>query len=336
MHVTFDHTLSLRGRGVTFPSTECSFTACSVVSMNETTIMDSSSAATPMVNCIDLVLPDSELKGSDVQLGEGIYGKVFGIKYTGTNLAAQHFQQDVVLEGVKRKEDFLQACHIWSAACRHPNIVQLIGLWYRDGDNSFPSVVTEKMSYSLRSLIEGRNDALKVDFHQKLLILHDVSNGLWYLHSQSPAIVHYGLTPSNILLGCSNHCMVAKITNVGVAKVIKIPCETFDWSFLPPEAASNDPQYGTPFDIFGFGMVFRYTTVRPTLPEVGNSKKINTEFRELQRNLDATKTGAINSFRVLLKSCWDKAPGNRTSIIKLSEAINDLIQSQHTVPQVNM
>ena len=55
--------------------------------------------------------------------------------------------------------------------------------------------------------------------------------------------------------------MTAKLTNVAVAKVIKILDHTFDSGFLPPEAASKDPQYRPPFDIFGFGMVFWYAVV---------------------------------------------------------------------------
>ncbi|XP_065885420.1 uncharacterized protein [Dysidea avara] len=279
----------------------------------------------------DLILRD--VKGSNTQLGEGIYGKVFEVEYTGANFAAQHFQPDV-LEVIKRNEDFFQACHIWSKADRHPNIVRLMGMWYRDCDNSsFPVIVTEKMRYNLRSLIQSRDDAVKIDFHQKMLILRDVSNGLWYLHSQNPAIVHYGLTPSNILLGCSQSCMIAKITNVGVAKVIKIPDNTFDSGFLPPEAASNDPQYEPPFDIFGFGMVFWYVAVNSTLPKDCNPKKLNAEFQELQKNLNMLKAGDSANLKVLLKTCWDKTPDNRTSIVKFSEAIKDLIRSKHTAQE---
>ena len=100
---------------------------------------------------------------SDIPLGEGIYGKVFEVEHKGTDLAAQHFRPNLVLEGIKRNEDFLQACHFWSAAARHPNIILLMGVWYRDGDNSFPAIVTEKMMCNLRSLIESRDDALKID-----------------------------------------------------------------------------------------------------------------------------------------------------------------------------
>ena len=291
--------------------------------------MDTPSSATPRIDFrIDLTLRD--VKGNDVQLREGIYGKVVEVEYKGTDLAAQHFRPDLAQEGVKRHEDFLQACHMWSVAARHPNIVRLMGLWYRnDDENSFPAIVSEKMKYNLRSVIESHDGSLNIDFHKKMLILRDVTNGLRYLHSQNSVIVHYGLTPSNILLECSKCCMLAKISNVGVAKMIKIPDNTFDSGFLPPEAASNDSQYGPPFDIFSFGLVFWYTAVNPTLPEAGN-KKYNIEFRELQKNFNVS-----TSFRLLLRSCWDKAPDKRPSIVKLSEAIKDLIHSKHTV-QVRM
>jgi len=293
--------------------------------------MDTPSTKTPRIDFC--TLRDVKLKGSDVPLGEGIYGKVFEVEYMGTDLTAQQFQIELGLEGGVKIEDFIQG---WNVATRHPNIVQFMGVWYRDGNNrSFPAIVTERMRHNLRSLMESHDDALKIDFYHKMLILRDVSNGLRYLHSQNPAIVHYGLTPSNIiLLGCSHCCMTAKITNVGVAKAIKIPHHTFDSGFLPPEAANDDIQPS--FDIFAFGMVLWYTAVNTVLPKLGNIKQLTTEFRELQKNFDTIKAGDSTSFKSLLRSCWDQAPDKRPSIIVLSEVIKNLIHTKHNMQVKNV
>ena len=129
---------------------------------------------TPAINLTvnQLTLLDVNVQGvtaeSDVQLGKGAYGKVLEVRYTGTSFVAQVFQVDDSISVTEtRKQNLLQECLIWSVA-RHPNVSQFIGVWYRNGDKSFPAIVTEKMRYSLRSLMESRedNDASKIRPHQ--------------------------------------------------------------------------------------------------------------------------------------------------------------------------
>ena len=70
------------------------------------------------------------------QLGAGAYGRVFEVEYAGTTCAAKEIhpiffrvaRQD---ELNRIKGNFLRECRIWSTL-RHPNIVQFIGMYYRD------------------------------------------------------------------------------------------------------------------------------------------------------------------------------------------------------------
>ena len=169
-----------------------------------------------------------------------------------------------------------------------------------------------------------------LNIHQKMLILQDISKGLWYLHSQKPAIVHGGLTPDNIVLGCAQcsecSCMKAKITNVGVAKVMK-PDNCSESYFLPPEATNDNPQYTPSFDTFCFGRIFWYTVANQKFP--AESEKLNTtEFEELQQYLNKSVVGDITNLKSLLKSCESEIPDERPTISRVSEAIEHVIYNK--------
>ena len=189
-----------------------------------------------------LRIPSSHIRCTGVELGNGSYGKVFEVDYSGKLCAAKEVHSLLLQladrEGAaKLKDDFLRECHLWSML-RHPNVVQFLGIYYPSTDESgLPIMLLEKMRDSVTSLIEKHDN---IPLLVKLSILHDVSLGLRYLHDHNPVVVHRDLSPNNILV--TSH-LEAKITDLGVAKVItktggtktltKTPGNSV---FMPPEA----------------------------------------------------------------------------------------------------
>ncbi|XP_065884876.1 uncharacterized protein [Dysidea avara] len=291
------------------------------------------------------VLKDVEITNN--RLGEGAYGRVFEVQYTGTTCAAKEihsifFQVATPHELERIKRSFLEECRIWSTL-RHPNIVLFIGVWYRNGDDSgIPVIVMEKMHCSLRFFVETHGTQ-EIKYDIKLSILHDVSKGLWYLHTQNPPIIHRDLTPNNILLG--RQCE-AKITDLGVAKIMKdtdsgrkmtkVPGTPH---FMPPETLDDKPKYGPTLDIFSYGGVILYT-ITQQWPEPKAREKHNpyTGRRELVSEVDRRNdyldkmTGVAIALDPLTRSCLNDSPDERPSITEVSRTIKHMIDLAVRVP----
>ncbi|XP_011407405.1 PREDICTED: cysteine-rich receptor-like protein kinase 13, partial [Amphimedon queenslandica] len=135
---------------------------------------------------------------------------------------------------------------------RHPNIVQLIGVYYPPR-SKVPMLVMEYLPFTLRESLEHH----KLPLQMKYSILSDVAKGLCYLHGKRPAIVHRDLTANNVLL---TPLYSAKISDLGVSRLIdkfkshqqltQVPGNAI---VMPPEALATKPVYNEKVDVFTYG-----------------------------------------------------------------------------------
>jgi len=210
---------------------------------------------------------------------------VYTVEYRGVTSAAKEIHS-ILLEGVdprKLRENFEHEC-VRCSKLTHSNIVRLMGVYY-PSLVSLPVMVMELMDESLTRYVEKSN----INLERKISILHDVAEGLSYLHTRAPPVIHRDLSPNNILLKYTPLLPVAKIADLGVAKGIDVD----SWSamkyliqapgtlpFMPPEALVDKPKYGLSLDVFSFGGVMLYTITEewPTL-------KAPTEFDPVTRQI---------------------------------------------------
>lgn len=206
-----------------------------------------------------LKLSPSEVIRTGRELGRGSYGIVFEVAVGGSFFAAKEIHSILVSkpESKRIRDYFLDEC-VYNSKLSHPNVVQLIGICYSSPTAELPWLVTELMKTSLNGLIENHQKEKKdIPLRFKRSILTDICHGLQFLHSKS--ITHRDLSSNNVLL---TKDYVAKIGDFGLAKVI-IPRNPQRLSrvpgapvFMPPEALSANPYYGTSLDVFSLGCVF--------------------------------------------------------------------------------
>ena len=196
-----------------------------------------------------------------------------------------------------------------------------------------PVIVMEKMQHSLRDLVENYDN---IPLNVKLSILDEVCLGLRYLHSRNPPIVHRDLTPNNILL---SYRLEAKISDLGVAKVMKTDSQNTMTKlpgtpdFMPPEALTIRPVYGTSLDVFSYGGVILNVITQlwpqPTDPIEFNPgtrrRQVVSEVKRRQKYLDKMNGGAID-LKALVMCCLNDNPKKRPPVAQVSMTIKRVIK----------
>ena len=276
----------------------------------------------------------------DQQLGRGAYGIVFKARYRGSVYAAKEIHSiliDAAYTPAERRilqDNFIRECDHCSKL-NHPNIVRFIGI-YHPPQQLFPVMIMELMDESLTAYAEKPN----ISFKRRMSILHDVAEGLSYLHSRNPPVIHRDLSPNNILLKHLPLLPVAKIADLGVAKVINVEDTKSKQyltkapgtvHFMPPEALVDDPQYDTSLDVFSYGGITLYTVTgkwpKPTAmakyDPVTHQVRGFSEVERRQEHLDKM-TGEAEVLKPLVEACLHNNPVKRPSILQLSEKAKPL------------
>ena len=253
------------------------------------------------------------------EIGCGSYGKVYEVNYRGTVCAAKEIHK-VINKADRIINLFRDEC-LHASKARHPNIVQFLGL-YSPPQCDLPVMVMEKMHNNLTSLIEGYSD---IPLHIKMSILHDITLGLRYLHSNNPPIVHRDLSSNNILLTVH---LVAKIGDLGVAKAIDLSqgllTETPGTAiFMPPESQDDNPVYGTPLDVFSFACIVLHVITQewPNPSSRVNNNQVVSEIERRQKYLNKMTGEETHELKQLVIRCLDNTPTNRPNIEDVSKVV---------------
>ena len=209
---------------------------------------------------------------------------------------------------------------------RHPNIVQLIGVYYPP-DSQLPMLVMEYLPLSLTQCLEREELPLQM----KYSILVDVAKGLCYLHGKRPPIVHRDLTANNVLLTSSYS---AKISDLGVSRL----ADTFKKHHLttvpgnamvmPPEALEGNPVYDHKLDVFSYGCFILHVLTgqlpQPTkdfVPEPGRRTSYIKVSEWDRRSSCIEYIPKENELLPVAKQCLTDNPTDRPEMINALELI---------------
>jgi len=286
----------------------------------------------------------------DSELGRGAYGFVYKVNYKERICAAKMIHPVLVEHqvGLRERETvinaFLRECDHCNTLS-HKNIVEFLGICYPQLRSEIPVIVMELMDESLTKYI-GRKSPMEITFLTKISILLDITQGLIYLHSRQPPVVHRDLSPNNILLKGSTkpgEALVAKIGDLGVAKAIKIDSIITQTkapgtvAFMPPEATKDKAKYGVSLDLFSFGGIVLFVATHEWPEPTANTEMDPTTetliaFTEIQRRqqyLDKM-TDLMEKLKPLVMSCLDNTPSKRPAIGDILSLLETLRTVQYT------
>ena len=206
----------------------------------------------------------------------------------------------------------------------HPNIVQSVGITFDVADHS-PIVLMECMKITFQEYILNKHPSATLDRKAKLLC--DIANGLQFLHSHTPTIIHRDLTTNNVLLDAS--FSVAKISDFGNARLLDLTsagCTPLSsqpgtLNYMPPEVFDAE-DYDSSLDVFSFGHLMLFTIIQEIPGRLLGATYVDHNGTQGRSEIERRNRYVVKSHQqlgrnhvliLLMERCLDNLPKRRPS-----------------------
>ncbi|CEG46602.1 tkl protein kinase [Plasmopara halstedii] len=209
------------------------------------------------------------------------------------------------------KQEFMDELLVMSKL-KHPNVVNLIGACLEPPKLC---MVMELCDFSLHHLLHGTNTYLSSQ--QMTRIASDIANGMRYLHSRKPAVIHRDLKSANVLLDfkgvmklCDFGLVRTKCTNAGTP------------SYMPPELLMGQ-SFSKSVDVYMFGILL-YEIFSRDIPFRGY------DIVDIKRHVIAGERFRVPTLdcprecQDLMKRCWDGEPNCRPTFEEVYEILQNV------------
>ena len=269
---------------------------------------------------------------TDQDLGHGSYATVLELEYMGLKCAGKKIHELLLRQGgasytVRR---FQEECRLLSQV-RHPNVVQFLGVHFQQRVPA-PILVMESLHTNLTFCNDQYGILPKVISYS---ILHDVALGLYYLHRQTPPIIHRDLSSNNVLLASN---MTAKISDLGVARILNLtPLQVSRMTetpgtpaYMPPEVMIANPKYDTSIDEFSYGILMIHLfSGRWPEPQVGQTHIENEQLVPVteaeRREVFLRAIGNDHPLMDLILRCINNDPRRRAHASEIVERMTAIV-----------
>ncbi|CAG5122453.1 unnamed protein product [Candidula unifasciata] len=298
------------------------------------------------------ILSDPNIQLESVEMGQRLGGGVFGdthlakwneMTVTVKRLTIAIHSNQLTSETMDWMKD-----EVWFLSRqRHRNIVCILGLCL---DGRLPFLLAEYV------IGECLKDFLKVNgqlltWPQRTRLCGQVADGMAFLHSTKPPIIHRDLRCGNLFLSDND---LVKVADFGLTKLLqpmREHCQNDDCccqrqlSACPAARRWTSPELlthpctkegessiiSTACDVYSFGMVmWEMVMFKDPFDEIATE----TEVTEIVRNggrPDVPPTAdMMPQFKDLMKTCWDQRPSFRPPFKQVAVKLKELIGAART------
>jgi len=282
-------------------------------------------------------------------IGTGAFGRVYEGLWNETKVALKILENSKESpfsecdpsddEGFKIFNQFQR--EVWIMSCiRHRNLVQLLGvctnppamvmellpmsdlyqILYPKDPPSEVEIAEKPKSLQKYQLLQTWHAQLVSNLELRIRIALDIAEGMKYLHSLSPPIIHRDLRSPNIfLLNLSPDAKtVAKVGDFGLSRqAAMLQGGNFNDNWLAPEVMKEIP-YTEKVDIYSYGIIL-YELISLVCPfteydHIYHGKPPEKFKKDVIAGLRPTiPDDCPGSYRSLIEDCWQENPEKRPS-----------------------
>jgi len=248
----------------------------------------------------------TEIKFSDLEIGERIAGGGFAIVYAGRWRGKKVALKTLFDPNFAEvKQEYMDELLVMSRL-QHPHIVQLLGACVEPPKLFF---VMELCSMSLFQLLHLTTRAVTVKNGVSFAL--DVASALNYLHTRTPMIIHRDIKSLNCLI--HSHGKI-KVCDFGLVSTRKKEAGTP--MYMAPELLRTVSTFSKAVDVFAFGVLFWEILARKIPFEGLDAETITSKIIKGERpaipSLAFPEVCATH-----VQRCWDPDPKRRPSAREL-------------------
>jgi len=247
-----------------------------------------------------------------------------------TSLGVARANKFIICRGGPRhkalRKDFIREMRTLSKL-RHPCITTVMGALLNGVDHE-PMLVMEYMQHgSLHDILH--NKTMYLDGEIIIPLLKDISQGMRFLHSAKPKIIHGDLKAANILVDSKFR---AKVSDFGLSQKRKMVGRITGTPYwMAPELLRGETSNTAASDVYSFGMLL-YEVVSRSEPYMGENyddvmKGITDPMISKRPEIPSSCPPQLHS---LMTDCLVINPENRPSFAEIDERLRRLDSEFHS------
>lgn len=244
--------------------------------------------------------------------------------------------------------DLEKEVKILSRLQSHPNVVTLLG--YCDDPEKYMLVMEYIEGANLYQLIRDKLHEGISQWKHRLDVALQIGEGLHYIHSQNPPIIHMDLSSHNVLVRYDQESnpdvkFLCKITDFGLSKMKSVSSQSSRYNreghrtpagialFIAPERYTDEfnvsqrAEEAMKADVFSYGMImFGIHELRWPYQVEGSSLVVAALNNEIRPKFAEESDTERSEYRRLLKSCWSQSPRDRPHMKEVAGRLRDMLQ----------
>ncbi|KAM6502858.1 kinase-like protein [Amanita muscaria] len=215
---------------------------------------------------------------------------------------------------------------LWSKI-NHKNILPLLGIAYINAYANIPAFISPWMENGSTKQFRLRNPSFP-----PLLILYDVIQGLHYLHTYEPQIVHGDIRAANVLI---NDRYEARVCDFGLSRILIDSWRTTatqaggSLRWMSPELMTGAECTPTKeSDIYAYGMTC-YEILSGDIPFKSVMKEITVLYNVLLKGQRPERVESCDLDHTwdIITRCWAKKPEDRPHTTEVLEFLHLRVNS---------
>ncbi|KAL5015347.1 hypothetical protein ScPMuIL_009617 [Solemya velum] len=292
------------------------------------------------------VLEDCLISSEDIEMGQRLGGGIFGdthvAEWNDVRVAVKRITISIHenqlnpqnLQQIKDDVTFL-------SRQRHKNIVMILGLCLEE---KHPYVITEYVEGDcMKDFIKHRGPALV--WPHRIKMTAEAADGMAFLHSMKPPILHRDLRCSNLFLTEND---VVKVADFGLIKLIqplREMCHEADcccqgnYSACPqsvrwtapevldnPRAMEVEEVFSTSADVYSFGVVmWELVMCDDPFEDINTEQEVMDVVRQGGRPIFPPDVAVMQQYKDLITQCWNQEVVNRPTFKQVATRLKEFM-----------